>query len=67
MLLFVARLCSSRGCSISAVADHNPKKLATTWAGVLHLGLTFEKVPMGIPPDNAATVITEASLSMPWA
>ena len=41
--------------------------LATTGAGVLHLGVTFEQIPMRIPPGHTASVRAEAALPMPWA
>ena len=41
--------------------------LATTGAGVLHLGFAFEQVAMGIPPSHATLVRAEAALPMPWA
>ena len=41
--------------------------LATEDAGVLHLGVAFEQVAMGIPPSYSALVRAEAALPMPWA
>ena len=41
--------------------------LATEDAGVLHLGVTFEQIPMRIPPNHTALVRTETALPMPWA
>jgi len=43
------------------------KLLATAGAGVLHLGVAFEQVAMGIPPSHTAMVRAEAALPMPWA
>ena len=39
--------------------------LATAGAGVLHLGVTFEQIPMRIPPNHTALVRTETALPMP--
>ena len=38
--------------------------LATTGAGVLHLGFAFKQVAMGIPPSYSALVRAEAALPM---
>ena len=40
--------------------------LATVGAGVLHLGVTFEQIPMRIPPGHTASVRAEAALPMSW-
>ena len=40
------------------------KLLATADAGVLHLGVAFEQVAMGIPPSYSALVRAEAALPM---
>ena len=40
------------------------KLLATAGAGVLHLGVAFEQVAMGIPPSYSALVRAEAALPM---
>ena len=41
--------------------------LATTGAGVLHLGFAFEQVAMGIPPSHSTLIGAKAALPMPWA
>ena len=40
--------------------------LATEDAGLLHLGVTFEQIPMRIPPGHTASVRAEAALPMSW-
>ena len=41
--------------------------LATAGAGVIHLGVTFEQIPMRIPPDHPAMIRAKATLPMSWA
>jgi hypothetical protein len=42
------------------------KTLTATGAGMLHLSIALEQIPMRIPPDHPAMIRAKAALPMPW-
>ena len=55
------------GAELPTLSRIAHEMLATTDAGVLHLGIAVKQIPMRIPPDHTALVRAEAALPMPWA